>query len=250
MKTTGNTMFIPGGTSGIGLGLALRFHAAGNTVIVAGRRREKLEEIASEHPGIHTVELDVSDPGSITAVAADVQARFGDLDVLIAMAGVMKTEDVHTGDFVDTAAEVVTTNLLGSIRLIGAFTEFFAAKSEATIMTVSSGLAFTPMAATPTYSATKAAVHAFTDAIRIQLADTGIQVIELAPPAVQTDLMPGQAEADWAMPLDDFLTEVVSIIDADPTVREILVENVKPLRHSETNGNRDAMMAQLAGQVH
>ncbi len=248
MKTTGNTVFIPGGTSGIGLGLARRFHDAGNTVIVAGRRREKLDQIASDHPGIHTVELDVSDPDSITAVAADVQARFGDLDVLIAMAGVMKPEDVHTGDFIDTAVEVVTTNLLGSIRLIGAFTEFLAAKSEATIITVSSGLAFTPMAATPTYSATKAAVHAFTDAIRIQLSDTGIQVIELAPPAVQTDLVPGQADADWAMPLEEFLDEVMTIIDTDPTVREVLVRNVLPLRHSETNGTRDAMMAQLADQ--
>ncbi|MBJ7472283.1 MAG: SDR family NAD(P)-dependent oxidoreductase, partial [Solirubrobacteraceae bacterium] len=156
MNITGNTIFIPGGTSGIGLGLALRFHAAGNTVIIAGRRTELLDQIAAEHPGIEGIHLDVTDPVSIQAAAKDVQARFPATNVLINMAGIMLPEDFHTGAYLETAEAIVTTNLLGPLRLIAAFTEFLAGQDDATIMNVSSGLAFVPLPMTPTYSATKA----------------------------------------------------------------------------------------------
>lgn len=244
MKLTDNTVFIPGATSGIGLGLALRLHELGNTVIIGGRRTALLDEIAAAHPGIHTVRIDTADADDITRVSTEVQQRFPETNVLIAMAGIMRPEDLTTSGFLDTAEAVVTTNILGPLRLVAAFTEFLSGRPDATIITVSSGLAFTPMVATATYSASKAAIHSFTDSLRVQLAPKGIDVLELVPPAVQTDLMPGQAQAEWAMPLEEFLDEVLSLLP-DAT-DEILVERVKPLRHSEARGTRRELIEQLA----
>ncbi|MFJ9381836.1 SDR family oxidoreductase [Streptomyces sp. NPDC101455] len=246
MKISGNTIFIPGGTSGIGLGLALRFHAAGNKVIVAGRRKELLDRITAEHPGIEAVVIDTTDPASIARGAETVQTRFPGTNALITMAGIMRPEDFHTADFLATAEATVTTNLLGPLRLIAAFTEFLAAKPEATLITVSSGLAFVPLALTPTYSATKAAIHSLTSALRVQLADTGIQVLELVPPAVRTALM-GQENAENAMPLEDFLSEVMRLFESQPDAHEILVENVKFLRFAEANGTYDHVLDLLGG---
>ncbi|MGV9714007.1 SDR family oxidoreductase [Gordonia sp. NPDC003424] len=244
MKLSGNTIFIPGATSGIGLGLALRLHDAGNQVIVGGRRTEVLEQIVEAHPGIAAVRIDTADADDVARASADVQTRFPDTNVVIAMAGIMRAEDLSDPSFLDAAVAEVETNILGPLRLVSAFAEFLAAQPDPTIITVSSGLAFTPMAGTPTYGATKAAIHSFTDSMRTQFADKGIGVLELVPPAVQTDLMPGQAEAAWAMPLDDFLDEVMALL---PTAtREILVERVRPLRFSESDGTRDGLMAQLA----
>ncbi|MGC4933681.1 SDR family oxidoreductase [Gordonia sp. DT30] len=246
MKLTDNTVFIPGATSGIGLGLAVRLHELGNTVIVGGRRTALLDEIAAGHPGIHTVRIDTADADDVAKVSADVQRRFPETNVLIAMAGIMRVEDLTGPGFLDTAEAEVQTNVLGPLRLVAAFTEFLAARPGATIITVSSGLAFTPLVATPTYSATKAAIHSFSDSLRFQLAPKGIDVLELAPPAVRTDLLPGQGQAEWAMPLDDFLDEVLALLP-DAT-DEILVEQVMPLRHSEVRGNRQALLEQLAQQ--
>ncbi|MEA9984672.1 MULTISPECIES: SDR family oxidoreductase [Subtercola] len=246
MKLTANTIFIPGATSGIGLGLALRFHRAGNTVIIGGRRQALLEQIARENPGIHTVVIDTADASSITSTAADVQKRFPQTNVVITVAGIMLPENLNTADFLATAESTVHTNLLGPIRLIAAFTEFLAGQDEATIMTVSSGLAFVPLPFTPTYSATKAAIHSFTQSLRVQLAATSIQVIELVPPAVQTALM-GQEESANAMPLNDFLTEVMAILEAQPEADEILVENVNFLRFAEARGSHDEVLSLLSG---
>ncbi|AZG47596.1 SDR family oxidoreductase [Gordonia insulae] len=247
MRTSGNTIFIPGATSGIGLGLALRLHDAGNRVIIGGRRTELMKQIADDHPGLETVRIDTADAADVVRASADVQQRFPETNVIIAMAGIMRSEDLSDPSFLDTAVAEVETNILGPLRLLAAFTEFLRNQPDATIITVSSGLAFTPMAGTATYSATKAAIHSFTDSLRLQLADKGIGVLELVPPAVQTDLMPGQADADWAMPLDEFLDEVMALL---PTAtREILVERVKPLRFSAQQGNYDDLMAALAHQV-
>jgi len=245
MNITGNTIFIPGGTSGIGLGLALRFQAAGNTVIIAGRRTELLEQIAVEHPGIEGVRLDVTDPDSIRAAAEDVQTRFPATNVLINMAGIMHPEDFRTGDFLATAEATVTTNLLGPLRLIAAFTEFLAGHDDATIMNVSSGLAFVPLPLTPTYNATKAAIHSLSDALRVQLAGTSIAVVELVPPAVQTTLL-GQENDANAMPLDDYLSEVMTLIETRPDADEILVERVKFLRFAERDGKYSEVLELLA----
>jgi len=158
----------------------------------------------------------------------------------------MLPEDLHSADFLATAEATVTTNLLGPIRLIAAFVEHLATKSDAAIVTVSSGLAFVPLPITPTYDATKSAIHAFTEAARVQLADTGIQVIELVPPAVQTTLM-GQQDNPQAMPLEAFLDEVMSLIASSPDADEILVENVKFLRFATANGSYDQVLGMLSG---
>ncbi len=246
MNINDNTIFIAGGTSGIGLGLARRFQAAGNQVIVGGRRTELLEQIAVEHPGIETVVIDTTDPDSITTAATNVLNRFPELNVLVTMAGIMEPEDVHTADFLSVAERTVTTNLLGPIRLLAAFTEALATRPHAAIITVSSGLAFVPLPFTPTYNATKAAIHSLSRGIRVQLADTSIQVIELIPPAVRTTLM-GQQDSERAMPLEAYLDETMTLLETLPDADEIVVDNVKFLRDAETNGRYDHVLALLAG---
>jgi uncharacterized oxidoreductase len=246
MRITGNTIFLPGGTSGIGRGLAERFAARGNRVIIGGRRQELLDEIASGSERIEAVRIDTSDAESVRAVSAEVQERFPETNVLLAMAGIMQPEDVTSGGFLDTAEAIVTTNLLGPLRLWAAWADFLTAKQDAALLTVSSGLAFTPLALTPTYDATKSAVHALSDAWRLQLAGTGVQVIEIVPPAVRTDLMPGPND-ERAMPLDEYLEETMRLLEEQPDAHEILVERVKPLRFSEVNGNRGDLMRVLAG---
>lgn len=246
MNITGNTIFIPGATSGIGLALALRFQQRGNTVIVGGRRTELLEQIRTEHPDIDTVAIDTTDPDSIDDAAASVIADHPDLNVLVTMAGIMRTEDwSSSAGFLATAEATVTTNLLGPIRLIGAFIEHLQARPHATIMTVSSGLAFTPLRVTPTYNATKAAIHMLSESLRLQLDGTTVEVVELVPPAVRTDLMPGQRDSEFAMPLDDFVTEVIELIDTQPDATEIRVERVEFLRHAESRGDYANVVATL-----
>jgi short-subunit dehydrogenase involved in D-alanine esterification of teichoic acids len=246
MDISGNTVFIPGATSGIGLALALALRERGNTVIVGGRRTELLEKIAAEHPGVQTVRIDTADAQSVETAAKDVLARFPSVNVLITMAGVMRVEDWHHPEtFLESAENVVTTNVLGPIRLIAAFVEHFQTRPDATIMTVSSGLAFAPLKVTPSYNASKAAVHMLSESLRLQLADTSVRVVELEPPSVQTDLLPGQADNEHAMPLDEYVAEVMGIIETQPDVREIQVERVKFLRYGEARGDYDQVVATL-----
>jgi uncharacterized oxidoreductase len=173
-----------------------------NTVIVGGRRTELLEQIAAEHPDIDTVQIDTADAASLRSAADQVLARHPDLNVVIAMAGIMNVEDWHHPDtFLESAESIITTNVLGPIRLIAAFIEHLQKQPHATIITVSSGLAFAPLKVTPSYNASKAAIHMLTESVRLQLADTTVKLKELEPPAVQTDLLPGQRESDFAIPL-------------------------------------------------
>jgi len=246
MQITGNTVFIPGATSGIGLALALRLQAAGNTVVVGGRRADLLERIAAEHPGLDTVVIDTTDPASITSAARQVLAAHPELDVLVTMAGIMRVEDWRTPDgFLASAEATVTTNVLGPVRLIAAFVEHLQTRPDATIMTVSSGLAFAPLAATPSYNASKAAIHLLSESLRLQLAGTSVHVVELEPPAVRTDLLPGQAESEFAMPLDAFVDEVMELLETQPDATEIQVENVKFLRYGEARGDYADVVATL-----
>lgn len=246
MNISGNTIFIPGATSGIGLALALRLHDRGNTVIVGGRREERLAAIAAEHPGISTVRIDTADADSIDAAARTVIAAHPDLNVVVAMAGIMRAEDWTTpAGLLATAEETVVTNVLGPIRLIGAFIEHLLAQPDATIMTVSSGLAFAPLRVTPTYNASKAAIHMLSESLRLQFAGTSVSVMELEPPAVRTALMPGHEENEAAMPLDEFVDEVVSLLENQPDATEIQVERVKFLRYGEARGDYAQVVATL-----
>jgi len=246
MKMTGNTVFIPGATSGIGLELAIALQAKGNTVVVGGRRTELLERIRAEHPGISAVQIDISDPASIHTAAQQVLTEHPDVNVLIAMAGIMRVEDWHHPEsFLQSAEEIITTNVLGTIRLIANFIEHLQARPEATVITVSSGLAFAPLKVTPSYNASKAAIHMLSETLRLQLADTTVSVKELQPPAVRTDLMPGQQESDFAMPLKDFVDEVITLLETQPDANEIQVERVKFLRYGEARGDYDHVVATL-----
>ncbi|MEY2848454.1 MAG: hypothetical protein RI885_1119 [Actinomycetota bacterium] len=247
MDITERTIFIPGATSGIGLALALRFQAAGNRVIIGGRRAELLDELAAEH-GLATVRIDTADATSIRDASAEVLRTHPDLDTLILMAGIMHAEDWHSPDgFAESAEQIVTTNILGPIRLIGGFIEHLRGRRSATIMTVSSGLAFVPLAITPTYNASKAFIHRLSESIRLQLADTSVEVVELVPPSVQTELMPGHDDDESAMPLDAYADEVMHILATTPDVREVLVERVGFLRFAEARGDYDSVVAMLNG---
>jgi uncharacterized oxidoreductase len=246
MNISGNTVFIPGSTSGIGLALALALQARGNTVIIGGRRVDLLERIAAENPGLDTVQIDTSDPASIASAAEDVLSAHPDLNVLVTMAGIMRIEDWHEPkSFLDSADSVVTTNVLGPIRLIAAFIDQLRAQPSATLVTVSSGLGFTPLGATPSYNASKAAIHMLTESIRLQLADTDVQVIELVPPSVRTSLVPGQESNEVAMPLDEFIAEALGLLETQPDAREIQVERVKFLRYGEARGDYDQVVRTL-----
>lgn len=237
MKTTGNTILITGGGSGIGRALAEAFQGQGNQVVIAGRRRDALDAVVAANPGMQAAVLDIEDGASIPGFAADLVQRFPALNVVLHNAGIMRPEQLREGGL-DTAEHTIATNLLGPIRLNDALLPHLLAQPAATIMTVSSGLAFLPLAATPTYSATKAAIHSYTLSLRHQLKGSSVEVLELAPPYVQTELMGEQQASDpRAMPLAEFIDEVMAIIAAGPEHGEILVERVKPLRNAEANGN-------------
>jgi uncharacterized oxidoreductase len=237
MNPKGNTILVTGGGSGIGRGLAEALQAEGNKVIIAGRRRSALEETAAANPGMEWLTLDIESADGIKAFAAEITAKFPALNVVLNNAGIMRPENL-TAEPVDLsdAEALITTNLLGPIRLTAALLPHLKKQAHATVINVSSGLAFVPLALTPTYNATKAAIHSYTQSLRFQLQKTTVEVLELIPPYVQTDLM-GGAKDPRAMPLADFLSEVVSLLKQQPTPEEICVERVKPLRFAAENGS-------------
>jgi uncharacterized oxidoreductase len=246
LKSTGNTILITGGTSGIGLGLALRLHEAGNKVIVAGRRKDLLDQIATEHPGVETLVLDVADPASITRAADALAASHPQLNVLVNNAGIMLPEDLLDPACLPIAEDHVTTNLLGPIRMTYAFLPYLVTRDDAVVLNVTSALAFVPWPVTPTYNATKAALHSFSESLRVQLAGTPVQVIEMVPPGVRTTLM-GQQDDEHAMPLDEFLTDALALLDAQPDAKEIVVERAGFARYAEVNGSYDQVLGMLSG---
>ena len=238
MKINGNTILITGGGSGIGRALAEAFHKLGNKVVIAGRRKQALDETTAANPGMSSALLDIEDAASIRKFAAQIAIDHPALNVVINNAGIMRAENLlsQPEDLADVEA-TIATNLLGPIRLTAALLPRLQKQPHATIMTVSSGLAFIPRAFTPTYNATKAAIHSWSQSLRYQLKSTNIEVLELVPPYVQTELMGSAQAADpRAMPLQEFLTEAIEIIKTQPNATEILVERVKPLRFAEQNG--------------
>ena len=242
MQTTGNTILITGGGSGIGRSLAEAFHAQGNQVIISGRRQSALDEVVAANPGMAAFTVDMADAGSILAFAGQVTEAYPALDTVIANAGIMVNEDLVGGNYLATAEATVATNLLGPIRLTAALLPHLLARPRASVLTVSSGLAFVPMAATPTYSATKAAIHSYSQSLRHQLRNTTVEVIEIAPPYVQTYLQgEHQASDPHAMPLDDFIAETMGLLAGTPDNGEVLVQRVHPLRFAEQTGNAARM---------
>lgn len=199
MKLTGRTILITGGSAGIGLAFALKFLELGNEVIVTGRRQAVLDAVKSRHPKIHTIQSDIADPKQIANLAARVKADFPTLDVLMNNAGVGIAMDlkVPASDLAALTSEV-DINLGGVIRMTSALIDILTA-NRGTIINVSSGLAFVPLASNPIYSATKAAVHSYTQSLRLQLENSGVEVIELMPPAVRTDLTDEFAEHGISM---------------------------------------------------
>jgi uncharacterized oxidoreductase len=240
MNVTGNTILITGGGSGIGRGLAEELHQLGNQVVIAGRRRHALNETTAANHGMKSLELDIESPAAIHAFAARAVAEFPPLNVLINNAGIMRAEKLlaQQQDLADAEA-TVATNLLGPIRLTAALLPHLKKQPRAAIMNVSSGVAFVPLVFTPTYCATKAAIHSYTQSLRYQLKSTSIEVLELIPPYVQTDLMDGAADPR-AMPLDKFIAEVMDILKSKPTPTEICVQNVGNLRLAAEQGRYDA----------
>ena len=248
MNMAGNTILITGGGSGIGRGLAEAFHAGGNRVIIAGRRAGPLRAVAAANPGMMFVTLDVADPGSIAAFGARVGQDYPALNVLLNNAGIMQAEDALADPFDLTAAEAtVAINLLGPIRLTAALLPHLRRQRSAAVINVTSGLAFVPRADTPTYSATKAAMHSYSQSLRFLLRNTAVQVIELAPPLVATDLTPGQRDNPRAMPLGDYIRESMALFGAGGTAPEILVERVKMQRNAEARGDHDKIFALING---
>jgi uncharacterized oxidoreductase len=235
MKLSGNTILITGGGSGIGRELAVRFHALGNRVIVAGRRRDALDETIAGREGMFAAELDVGDPASIEAAARALVADYPDLNILINNAGIMASEDLGGSRDLAIAEATVTTNLLGPIRLTNALIDHLRTRPDAAIVNLTSGLASVPLVSAPTYSATKAAIHSYTLSLRQQLKGK-VEVIELIPPGVQTNLTPGQSTREGYMPLEAYVDEVMSLFAIQPTPPEIAVERVKFLRNAEAEG--------------
>ena len=245
MKLSGNTIFITGGGSGIGRALAEELHKRGNKVIISGRRKSHLDSVAKANPGIEAIELDIADSDSIKAVAKKLIADHPDLNVLINNAGIMEP-DKAAGVIDDRVlVSTVTTNLLGPIRLTSALVDHLKSR-RGVILYNTSVLAFVPLAVTAIYSATKAALHSYVLSQRFLLRDSGVQVLEVAPPWVRTSLMNSE-NAEQAMPLDRFIAETLDVLGTGAS--EILVEAAKPLRanpgpdeHALVNGFNEQML--------
>lgn len=245
MKLTGNTILMTGGGSGIGRALAQRFHDLGNAVIITGRRRSALDETIAGRDRMTAMTLDVENVEAIRDAAHHLAAKFPALNILINNAGIMRSEDLSQARDPGDREAMITTNLLGPMRMIDALVGQLQTQANAAIINMTSGLAFVPLAMTPTYSATKAALHSYTLSLRQQLKGK-VEVIEIAPPGVQTELTPGQSTRSVFQSLDSFADEVMTLFAQVPTPAEILVKNVQPLRFAERDGMVDTLVERMA----
>ncbi|QIO33745.1 SDR family oxidoreductase [Bradyrhizobium sp. 1(2017)] len=248
MKMTGNTILLTGGTSGIGRALAEAFHDRGNRVIVTGRRQALLDQITTERPGLIGLPLDFDDPASLPRLSADVRARFPELNVLIANAGISRPEDICADGWDASDAEaIVATNIVGALRATAAFLPVLRRQPNATIVATSSNLAFVPRADFPTYCASKAFLHSWLQSLRHQLRKIPVEVLELAPPYVQTELTGAQQASDArAMPLAAYVAEVMQLLELRVHPRdEVLVERDRARRWAERDGRYEATFAAM-----
>jgi uncharacterized oxidoreductase len=225
MKTTGNTILITGGTSGIGLAFAKEFLRLANTVIICGRRQNKLSEIEQQHKGIITRTCDVADSSDRESLANWVINNYPDVNVLINNAGVQLLTDMTKPIDLDRVNSEISTNLTAPIHLASLFAPHLSTKFDAAIINISSGLAFVPIAFMPVYCATKAALHSITLSLRHQLRDTAVKVFEIAPPAVDTELGSDRREdktqSHGGLPVADFLSEAMEAIKNDTLMAPI-----------------------------
>jgi uncharacterized oxidoreductase len=229
MHMTDNTIFITGGTSGIGRALAEAFHKLGNRVIIGGRRKALLDEVVRVNPGMGAVELDIADPDSIRRAAATLLADYPSLNVLVNNSGIMPFDDPSAA--VDEAAMLaaIETNLLGPIRMSSALIGHLKQQPRATIVNNTSVLAYVPIATSAVYSATKAALHSYTLSQRFMLRDTSVTVQEIAPPWVNTDLI-YKSDDPRAMPLDAFIAQTMAALASGR--EEALVDQAIPMRNN------------------
>jgi uncharacterized oxidoreductase len=241
MNLTGNTIFITGGGSGIGRGLAEALHKRGNQIIISGRRKSHLEATTKANPGMASVELDLQDPKSIATAAKKLIAGYPKLNVLINNAGIMQIDDAASAIDDALLVSIVNTNLLGSIRVTSAFIEHLKKQPSATVIYNTSGLAYVPLAMAAVYSSTKAALHSYVLSQRYKLKSTAVSVLEVAPPWVQTDLL-GSNDEPRAMPLAEFIEETIGILGTD--AQEIVVERAKLFRNNP-GPNEGALVTQF-----
>lgn len=246
MQMRGNTIFITGGTSGIGRALAEQFHALGNKVIIAGRRKALLDEVTTANPGMEGVALDISDAADIDRVAAQLIRDYPSLNVLINNAGIMPFDD-PSGRIDDSVSrQILDTNLLGPIRLTSALIEHLKAQPRATIIHNTSVLAYVPIATNAVYSASKAALHSYALSQRFMLKGTSVSVQEIAPPWVDTDLIKKSGDPR-AMPLDAFIAETMKGLATEEP--EVFVEAIRALRDNPGLGEHaliDGFNAEIA----
>jgi len=241
MKLTENTIVITGGGTGIGRGLAEALHKLGNKVIISGRRKEHLDATTKANPGMDSIELDILDPANIASVAKKLISDYPALNVLINNAGIMLIDDAAGKIDDQLLTSTITTNLLGPIRLTSALIEHLKKQPKATIIYNTSALAFVPLALTAVYSATKAALHSYVLSQRHKLKGTSVNILEIAPPWVQTDLLNSKEEAR-AMPLKNFIEETMKVLGTD--AEEVLVEQAKPFRNNP-GPNESALVTQF-----
>ena len=257
MNMSGNAILITGGTSGIGFELAAQLLALGNTVIITGRHQAKLDRIKAEHPLLHAIQSDVSDPHAIAALYERVTREFPSLNILINNAGIMRKINLQDqgADLEDVSREI-ETNLMGPVRMVKQFLPQLKAQANSAIVNVSSGLAFTPFPISPVYGATKAGLHSFTQALRVQLKNTNIEVLELAPPSTETALQDVFDAADTkGVPMMDVKKLVqlaikgmqkdqLEILPGFSKVLKLMSRIAPNLMVKATSGSMDAMLAQ------
>ncbi len=229
MKLTGNTVFITGGESGIGRGLAEALHKLGNKVIISGRRKSHLDATIQANPGMVSVELNIEDLASIARVVEKLTTEFPTLNVFVNNAGIMQIDDTAGAIDDGLLMSTVTTNLLGPIRLTSALIEHLKKQPAAVVIYNASILGFVPLPLTAVYSSTKAALHSYVLYQRYKLKDSSVNVLEIAPPWVQTGLL-GSNDDPRAMPLSEFIEETIKVLGTD--AQEVLVERAKALRNN------------------
>lgn len=232
MKLTGHTVLVTGGGSGIGGGLAKAFHEQGNKVIITGRKEQKLKDFAAHYPGMEAFTMDVAKDTDVKRLFTVISEKFPTLDVLVNNAGVMRWKDFTKPENLgQDLFEEIDINLKGLIHMTAIFLPLLLKQKDSTLINISSGLAYMPLAGSPIYCATKAAIHSYSMSLRHQLRDTSVRVIEIAPPAVETDLgkAPGVPEIKYPkLGLEPFMIQTMKALESDGT--ELPIGQAKMLR--------------------